>query len=153
MPGPAPKDPQKRQRRDTPQVELVPDQLAIVPKAPTGLLKKSKERWQVFWESPVSKMVDMNSDMPALERLFFLYDERLRASRGFRRQRMVEGSQGQLVVNPLAKLFKDFDAEIRQLEDRFGLTPMARMRLGFTFGEAAGSLTNLNKLLEEDFND
>ena len=131
----------------------MPDQLAIGPKAPTGLLKKSKERWQVFWESPVSKMVDMNSDMPALERLFFLYDERLRASRGFRRQRMVEGSQGQLVVNPLAKLFKDFDAEIRQLEDRFGLTPMARMRLGFTFGEAAGSLTNLNKLLEEDFND
>lgn len=151
MPGPTPKDPEKRIRTNTPQVELVPNQNKIIPKPPSGLLKKSKERWLVFWSSPVSKMVDLDSDMPALERLFFLYDERLRASRGFRRQRMVEGSQGQSVVNPLAKLLKDFDAEIRQLEDRFGLTPMARMRLGFTFGEAAGSLTNLNKILEEDF--
>jgi hypothetical protein len=42
------------------------------------------------------------------------------------------------------------DVEIRQLEDRFGLTPRARLQLGITYGEAKKSLEELNAELQAD---
>ncbi len=38
-----------------------------------------------------------------------------------------------------------YDAEIRQLEDRFGMTPRARLQLGITFSESVRSLEALNQ--------
>jgi P27 family predicted phage terminase small subunit len=60
----------------------------------------------------------------------------------------VRGSKGQQVLNPLARAVATFDAEIRALEDRFGLTPQARARLGVVFGEAHRSLEQINRELE-----
>jgi hypothetical protein len=54
------------------------------------------------------------------------------------------------VLNPLLKHVAALDGEIRQLEDRFGLTPLARLRLGVTFGEAHRSLADLNRALIEE---
>ena len=42
------------------------------------------------------------------------------------------------------------DTEIRQLEDRFGLSPRARLTLGLTFGEAGHTLEELNRSLGEE---
>ena len=42
------------------------------------------------------------------------------------------------------------DEEIRQLEDRLGLTPRARLQLGITFSEAAKSLDDLNRMFTGD---
>jgi P27 family predicted phage terminase small subunit len=61
--------------------------------------------------------------------------------------RVVEGSQGQPRPNPLYKQVQEFQAEARQLEDRFGLSPMSRLRLGITFADAQASLDGLNARL------
>ena len=43
-----------------------------------------------------------------------------------------------------------FDAEIRSLEDRLGMTPKARLQLGVEFGKAVKTLDDLNKTLNAD---
>jgi P27 family predicted phage terminase small subunit len=89
-----------------------------------------KKKWQTFWTSDGARVLAVAVDVGAAERLFDLYDERERAYRGFRKERFVEGSQGQMVLNPLGRLIASFDSEIRQLEDRLGFSPASRMRLG-----------------------
>jgi phage terminase small subunit len=54
------------------------------------------------------------------------------------------------VLHPLGRMMGVMDSEIRQLEDRFGLNPLARARLGITIGEAARTLADMNRMLEED---
>jgi hypothetical protein len=46
--------------------------------------------------------------------------------------RVALGSQGQLVLSPYARDLRTIDAEIRQLEDRFGLNVRARASLAVT---------------------
>jgi hypothetical protein len=62
----------------------------------------------------------------------------------------VSGSKGQPVLNLLGGLITRLDAEIWALEDRFGLTPRARPRLGVVFGEAHRSLEQINKDLDAE---
>lgn len=90
------------------------------------------------------------SDHGALRRLFWLYDEveRLIEAIGLT-GRVVEGSQGQPRANPLYKQVQEFQAEARQLEDRFGLSPKARLALGISMVEAAMSMDALNQRLAE----
>lgn len=65
----------------------------------------------------------------------------------------MKGASGQPVVSPLQKVLVHLDGEIRQLEDRFGLTPLARLRLGIAIGDAARSLDDLNRLMEDSDDD
>ena len=66
-----------------------------------------------------------------------------------RGKRVVEGSQGQPRANPLYKQVQEFQAEARQLEDRFGLSPKARLALGISMVEAAMSMDALNQRLAD----
>jgi P27 family predicted phage terminase small subunit len=120
------------------------------PAVPAGLLKAVRDSWPRFWASELAQLVKPETDLPALERLWSLYDERARALHGYRRARVVAGSMGQPTLNPLFAALKALDTEIRALEDRFGLTPMARLRLGVALGEAARSLEDLNRGLDDD---
>jgi len=152
MPGPAPKHGGRRQRK---QNQVIPFTPAAVqkqqPPPPKGLLKKTKESWVKRWSSPLAKFWERETDLEVLERLHHLEDERERAKRGLRKQgRLIEGSMGQQVLNPLYRLIATLDAEIRQLEDRLGLTPRARLQLGITFGEAVRSIDELNRYLDQD---
>jgi len=61
-----------------------------------------------------------------------------------REEPMTTGSQGQKILNPMYRQRTAVDAEIRQLEDRFGLHPKAGLQLGIVYGEAARSLEELN---------
>lgn len=148
MPRP-PKPKPLRQNRERRDLGLVPLEChpAPIPNAPTGLLASVRRTWADFWASPLAQNVVLPTDIPALERLWRLYDERERSSRAARRQRIVVGSQGQPVLHPLLRYVAELDAEIRQLEDRFGLTPLSRLRLGITQGQA---LESLNAVLEAD---
>ena len=113
----------------------------------------SVRAWQSLWASPLASAF-LASDLPALGRLFELRDERVRASRVARRDRVVPGSKGQPVLSPMVGYVATLDAEIRNLEDRFGLTPRARLQLGVTFGEAHRSLADVNaSFLEDDRHD
>ncbi len=119
------------------------------PPAPSGLLKATREDWATFWTSALATLVTL-ADRPALRRLFTLYDERSRAYRGLREfGRLIDLEHGGK-LNPLASYLKACDAEIRMLEDRFGLSPISRLRLGVALGEAAKSLDELNRSLDAD---
>jgi P27 family predicted phage terminase small subunit len=121
-----------------------------VPVCPREFLVQTRRVWEAFWGSELAQAVDAATDAHALRRLFSLFDERERAYRAFREKRLVRGSQGQLVLNPLWRHAAVMDSEIRQLEDRFGLTPRARLALGITLGEAQKSLEDMNRRLNED---
>ncbi len=152
MPGPIPKPDDRRQRQNT-RPELPTTAPGPAPDPPAGLLKTTRDQWETYWRSSLARYVDQDTDRPAIERLFTLYDERERALQGYRKSRLVKGSQGQPVLNPLARLMSTLDSEIRQLEDRLGLNPKARATLGITFGEAARSLADLNRALTSEVSD
>jgi hypothetical protein len=73
-----------------------------------------------------------------------MYEERERMDTYLREEPMTVGSQGQKILNPMYRQRTAVDAEIRQLEDRFGLHPKAGLQLGIVYGEAARSLEELN---------
>jgi P27 family predicted phage terminase small subunit len=145
MPGPAPKPEHLRQgHRKRPALTVSGPSVPVdVPAPPSGLLKVTSARWDAFWRSPVAAAADPVTDLPAVERLFRAYDEVERAGRAFRKGRIVQGSTGQPVLNPLSRYIAQLTSEITGLEDRLGLTPKARLALGIQMGEARRSLNDL----------
>ena len=117
--------------------------LEDAPPVPEGLLPEVGLWWESFWLSPVAEATYSDTDLPALERLAGLYDLRERARRSVSEHMMVEGSQGQSVLNPLIRAMAPWDTEIRNLEDRFGLNPKARIQLGVQLGQARKTLDDL----------
>jgi hypothetical protein len=120
MPGPMPKNPSIRQRRNkaTTRAMLPAEtgQRKYRPRLPK-LGKNAKwhplarEYWDLVWTSPMSHLF-LEADIPVLFRLLILVN------------RFFEG--GSLKVA----------AEIRMLEREFGLTPLSRRRLEWTVAQA-----------------
>jgi hypothetical protein len=120
MPGPLPKDPAVRQRRNKsstrailPAENLPRTKAPKLPKLPDGeeWHAMAKEYWKVIWSSPMS-VEFLRGDEPALYRLLMLVNR--------------FWNTGSLNV---AK-------EIRMLEREFGLTPLSRRRLEWTVAQA-----------------
>jgi P27 family predicted phage terminase small subunit len=159
--GPPPKTPERRQRRnartttgrESALVALPGGRRRDVPAPPPGLLKPAKDRWQGFWGSEVARAVDPQSDLPALERWVKATDEYDRVARVVKRSRLVRGSMGQPVAHPLLSYLGQLEGQISKAEAAFGMTPIARLRLGIALGEAARSLESLNEELEADDDD
>jgi len=57
------------------------------------------------------------------------------------------GSQGQQVAHPAARLLLDIEGKLPNLEDRLGLSPEARLRLGLA---AAETKSKLDAFMESD---
>lgn len=129
---------------------VVVPQHTEAPPCPGGLLVTTQRVWEAFWTSPVANAIDRRSDLPRLERWICALDEYERARRQFRANRLVTGSTGQPVLNPLASYMSSLEAQIRATETDFGMTPMARLRLGIAVGEAARSLAELNAETDDD---
>jgi len=146
---------QNTERRDLGLVGIVPATQRVppvppAPPAPAEWLAESKTEWQSFWTSPLAAALLPVTDEPAVRRLFGLRDERERMMRGIRRQRLVPGARGQPRANPLYAQLASFDSEIRQLEDRIGLTPQARLKLGISLGDAVRSLSEIAEAIDGD---
>ena len=122
-----------------------------VPVPPPGLLRITAQAWDDYWRSPVASLVTSNTDLMALRRLFWFYDESERAMRAYRQQRLVPGSTRNLRLNPVLKAIDP--ASILALEDRFGLSPRSRLELGVILGDAARSLSDLNAAIDADDDD
>ena len=103
--------------------------MTVPPKPPAGLLKPSRDRWRQFWESPAAKAVHPESDLPRLIRWIHATDEYDRTVKVVRTSRLVRGSMGQPVLNPLVAYLIHLDGLISKAESEFGMTPMARHRL------------------------
>lgn len=123
------------------------------PECPAGMLAVTRKRWDEYWASPVSAAVDRHSDIARLERWIRQVDEYERVQRVFRKSRLVRGSTGQPVLNPLAAYINTLEQSIARTETEFGMTPMARLRLGIAVGEAHRSLAELNAEVNADDDD
>ena len=113
-------------------------------------LKNTKLWWEDFWNSDLASAIDTKSDQQAVYRLATLIDERERIFKQAKKDRLVVGSQGQAVLNPLYSAMLKIDAEIRQLEDRLGMNPKSRISLGIQLGQMKKTLADLNADLEEE---
>ena len=121
-----------------------------IPKLKGRYLKITKLWWEDFWTSDLASAIDTKSDQSIVYRLATLIDERERIYKQAKKDRLVVGSQGQVVINPLYSAMLKLDAEIRQLEDRIGMNPKSRVALGISIGQAKKSLADLNAELEEE---
>lgn len=99
------------------------------PRAPAGLLKPARDRWRKFWDSQAASVVDVASDLPRLARWIQATDEYDRTARVVKQSRLVRGSMGQPVLNPLVNYLAQLESMISRTEKEFGMTPMARVRL------------------------
>lgn len=124
------KPPEQRRHRGTKDVGEIRPRTGRVPTAPTEWAEATKKAWRDFWKSAVASVVDEKSDMPAISRLFTLYDERDKLAPMIQNAPLVKGSQGQLRLNPLCSRMEQIDAGIASLEDRFGMSPKARLSTG-----------------------
>jgi P27 family predicted phage terminase small subunit len=118
-------------------------------RAPKGLLAATKRIWAAYWQSPVSRAVDREADRYRVERWITTVDEYERINAIFKQTRIVKGSTGQPVLNPLSQYLQQLLAEINKAETELGLTPLARMRLGIAYGEAQLTALELARALDE----
>jgi P27 family predicted phage terminase small subunit len=118
-----------------------------MPEPPPGLLKETREIWRAFWDAPISKAVNIESDLPQLERWIQNVDEYHRVRRVLIRSRLVHGS-GQTMVNPLASYLAALVPQIEKSEEAFGMTPASRARLGLLDHERL-TAAQLNRMLNE----
>ena len=83
-----------------------------IPKLKGRYLKITKIWWEDFWNSDLATAIDHKSDQSAVYRLATLIDERERVYKQAKKDRLVVGSQGQVVLNPLYSAMLKLDAEI-----------------------------------------
>lgn len=118
MPGPPPKPPSQRRRRNAIAAPVVLPAGKRKAKAPALPLRRvsaeTRAWWRMIWASPMAHAW-LEADVPGLVRLAGLME---RAATG---------------AAPLGVL-----TEIRNLEDRYGLSPMARRRLQWEVEQAGG---------------
>lgn len=111
---------------------------------PDAWLTETIAEWEVFWRSDVANPI-VETDLPALRRLFGMRDLRRQHEIAVEETGpFVEGSQGQMVANPLLKLIADLDGRILALEDRFFLVPAARIKAGVSVANAKSNAALAN---------
>lgn len=108
----------------------------MVPRPPAGLSPRGRVRWRQYWRSEVARLADPVIDRPCVERWIRCLDQYEQILPQVTAEPLVPGSMGQPVLNPLAGFAQQLLAEIRRAEQELGLTPLARLRLGITLGEA-----------------
>jgi P27 family predicted phage terminase small subunit len=119
------------------------------PKCPVGLLATSRKIWRELFASPLARAIDVQADLFKLTRWIGAVDEYQRCAAVFRKARLVKGSTGQPVLNPLSGYLVNLEATITRIETEFGMGPLSRMRLGIATGQAALTAEELNRRLDE----
>lgn len=144
-----PEDRQTTDRSRNATVVPIRDDGMVVPEPPDGLLPETARIWTNFWESEMSAPVKLGVDEFRLNRWVRYVDAWHRAMEVFEQEPMVEGSQGQPRVNPIWKTIVELEKEIRATELEFGLTPLARSKLGISFGQAQITAQSLNDMMRK----
>lgn len=145
--GPLPKPGAVGHRRRPALIVIPRAPDAKAPPPPSGLLEPSQRLWAAFWASAVAAATDPASDIGRLERWIRAVDEWHRVGPVFRKSRIVKGSTGQLVMNPLGAYLVQLEATITSAEAQFGMAPASRARLGLTVGQAKLTAATLNATL------
>lgn len=139
-----------RKTRDVGAVVALPStQVQMAAAADLAWRDEVQAQWAELWSSPMAGVLKP-TDLPALRRLFGYRSKLLEAVERFEAAPEVTGSMGQVVISPWAAEIHRLEASIQKLEDKCGLSPMARLRLGITFEEGV-SLASRNAQLLEAF--
>lgn len=150
MPGPAKKpDRQRQDRTKAPDLRLVDTNLEI-PTPPAKLDKATREFWNAYWSSELAAATHADTDLPSFRRLAQNYTLINKLRRATEREPLVEGSMGQPVAHPGFAVLARVEAETRQLEDRFGCNPKARLNLGLKLGQVVRQLDELSWETDDD---
>lgn len=117
MASPIPKNPAQRRRRNAapPTTKIDPAAKVKAPPVPPGMSERAAELWAEIWADPVAVIWE-TCDRSAVARLC-----RFRAAEE-------AGDAGGVMI-----------AQITALEDRLGLSPVARRRLQYEIDKAAGA--------------
>lgn len=145
-PGPPPNPNSESTRRRGRLQVLAPPDPTIRPDPPATLTPVAIAAWDAFWQSPMARFV-IPTDLPALRRLFRLYDQREAFLDQGLEDPMAEGSQHQPSLSPYLREVDTLDGKILTLEDRFGMSPLSRLKLQVIVGDASRSLAETNKRL------
>lgn len=147
--GPAPNKAEKS-RLTQPDAKsalrVVPDDTAVVAlRPPAGILKPSRELWDLYFESDVARAFDPQGDSGLLYRWIRYVDEWHRMMDTLRKtDRVVPGTQGNMVLNPLVAYIDKLERSISKAEKELGMTPLSRASLALEGGEAGLTLQKLN---------
>ena len=133
---PSPKKPADKRLGHHKRTELIvvaqPLQSGRIPPLPRSYEVGVRKAWRDFWQSASSIPVDRTADMPALLRWAWLSNELAVITPVIEKSRLVTGSMGQLTLNPLAGYAQQLRMAIQHIEIEFGMTVLARSRLGMT---------------------
>lgn len=121
----------RRGGRAQPLVQVAP--ATVTPTPPEDVGEHALAVWSAFWASRVSGAIDLLADGEALRHWIRCVDERERLRVATSRAPLVKGSHDQLMLNPLFRRIRELNREIARAEEHFGMTPLARMRLGVTY--------------------
>jgi P27 family predicted phage terminase small subunit len=142
-----------RQNRETKNLTLasVSDAGLAIPEAPVTLNVKAKKQWAAFWRSPSATVVNADSDGFAVERWIVYVNEWYDCTKELNKKDayLVDGSQGQKVINPLARHRAVIETALSALEKQLGLTPAARAQLGIAVNTLKKSSSDLLNDLRE----
>ena len=120
--------------------------LPEVPRPPARLGARGSQIWVELWEAGGSAY-HPPTDRFVIERYCLLHDRHAELWATLDRDGfMAMGSQGQEVLHPAARALDSTEKELRSLEDRLGLNPEARARLGIATIEHK---SKLDAFLEE----
>lgn len=125
-------------------LELVPKPKA--PPPPAGIQAKAKRIWADFWAADVAQAVSVPGDLGRLHRWIWLWDEWLRMKKIADEQPFVIGSTGQPVISPATKRMEKIEEQLARAETEFGLTPLARLKLGLTAAQGELTVAQLNAI-------
>lgn len=130
-----------------PAIATAARKIKAFPEPAGGLLKASKQAWVTFWQS-ISAEVAEDVDVLVAERWLLAYDEYHRSLNAFRRRRLVDGSTGQPVLNPLAAWVSSREAAMHKAEVQLGIGMKNRADLAIGVGNARMTAAQLNRMTE-----
>lgn len=160
MPGPPPKSAGRQRRNKSGLAESRPAvaEVVSIDRAPSATQVPAPDpewsaeivdQWQEAWCSDLGSYW-LDTDEAMVRRCFDLRHRiAVAESAAYQDGSVTVGSAGQLALHPLLKHADTLRDDLLSLEDRLGLSPMARLRLGVKLGEAAESLAKLNARIGE----
>lgn len=114
------------------------------PEPPAHLGEVGLTVWEVVWD--YGAKVYQPADRLIIVRYCELQERRAEMMAALERDGYFSvGSQGQLVQHPAARILSDIEAKLVPLEDRLGLSPESRARLGIATVEAENKLQQFLK--------
>jgi hypothetical protein len=124
----------RRASRLAGRVLTLPPTRPPAPRCPSGLGSAAQQAWRGFWDAEVALAVDPRSDLPALERWIWALDQAYRERE--------KDAPNRVYLRFLSDL-------VHWAETQFGMTPLARARLGISIGTAKLTAQDLNRRIKE----